>query len=655
MNDQIISSTPTNEWILKGDRIGLKTDSSEKTVSAADIVRSEYKGKKIFNGIEVRSRPSEKIKNVKINRFPAKLSLELEMPMDKGGSPLLKPVISSDNWSKAIKSLPESDQLIVEDQWFSIFEEDVVEIQKFLKKMNISELGKISLRHALDLSFSGFDFLNVTESEVTEDSEDLKFLFTGTESTLNDAGFKANLYHYQQKGVAWLNSIANEGLGCILADEMGLGKTVQIIALLTIFKQKWGLPALVVARSTILENWRREFKKFNENMNVLIHRGPKRTGFPSKIKKYDVIVTTYDTAVIDQGLFGTIEWGFIILDEAQDIKNPETDRAIAVKSFKRRISVAVTGTPVENRLLDLWSIMDFANPDLLGSRKTFEANFVDSEQSAIEIERVVSPLMLRRSINEVAKDLPEKIIVPQAINMSENEIEFYEELRQKIKGQYGRSAPLVATGKLRQFCVHPSILKEEMFENFVLETEKYLRLTEILEEIVSRKQKVIIFTSYNAMSDLLMQHIPEKFFIPCDQINGRTPVHERQKIVDSFSEISGSALLILNPRAAGAGINITAANHVIHYNLEWNPAVEDQATARTYRLGQTLPVVVHRMFYTDTIEEVIDEVIDRKRRLADAAVVGTESPDVEKSDIVRALSISPATGGLKIKAEVVTE
>ena len=186
-----------------------------------------------------------------------------------------------------------------------------------------------------------------------------------------------------------------------------------------------------------------------------------------------------------------------------------------------------------------------------------------------------------------------------------------------------------------------------MFENFVLETEKYLRLTEILEEIVSKKQKTILFTSFNAMSDLLNNHIPKKFGIPCNQINGRTPVDERQKIVDDFSEISGSALLILNPRAAGAGINITAANHVIHYNLEWNPAIEDQATARTYRLGQSLPVVVHRMFYTHTIEEVIDDVINRKRRLADAAVVGTEASSAETSDIVRALAISPATSDFK--------
>ena len=193
MNEQIISNSPAYEWVLIENCIGLKKGTTEEAISAADIVRFEYKEKKIFNGIEVRSRPSEKLKKLKINRFPAKLSLELEMPLDKGGSPLLKLIISSGKWSKVIESLPESDQLIVEDQWFSIFEEDVVEIQKFLKKMNISELGKISLRHALDLSLSGFDFLNVTESEVTEDSEDLKFLFTGTESTLNDAGFKADL------------------------------------------------------------------------------------------------------------------------------------------------------------------------------------------------------------------------------------------------------------------------------------------------------------------------------------------------------------------------------------------------------------------------------------------------------------------------------
>ncbi len=193
---------------------------------------------------------------------------------------------------------------------------------------------------------SGFDYLSVTESKRSEELQSEEFSFTETESNLKDGGFKANLYHYQQNGVAWLQSLAEEGLGCILADEMGLGKTVQIIALLTIFKQKWGLPALVVARATILENWRREFVKFSEGLNVLIHSGSKRTGFPSRIREFDVIVTTYDIVIRDQGLFGMIDWGLIITDEAQDIKNPATERAIAVKSLKRRISVAVTGTPV---------------------------------------------------------------------------------------------------------------------------------------------------------------------------------------------------------------------------------------------------------------------------------------------------------------------
>ncbi|SVE32520.1 uncharacterized protein METZ01_LOCUS485374, partial [marine metagenome] len=235
MNDQITSNLPKYEWVLIGNCIGLKKGAIRKNISAADIVRFEYKDKKILNGIEVSSRPSEKLKNLKINRFPAKLSLELEMPAGKEEKPLLKPIISSDNWRKIIKSIPDSDQLIVGDQWVSLFEDNIIEIQNFLEKLNIRDLGNISLRHALDLMLSGFDYLNVTESKRSEDSHSVKFSFTGTESNLKNTGFKANLYHYQQKGVAWLQSIANEGLGCILADEMGLGKTVQIIALLTIY------------------------------------------------------------------------------------------------------------------------------------------------------------------------------------------------------------------------------------------------------------------------------------------------------------------------------------------------------------------------------------------------------------------------------------
>ena len=458
-------------------------------------------------------------------------------------------------------------------------------------------------------------------------------------------GFRANLYPYQKTGISWLKSISEERLGCVLADEMGLGKTLQIFAVLSFYIIKWKLPSLVIAPATLLENWRREFAQFSPEITVCVHSGSERTGFPSQLKNYNIVVCSYDTAVRDQGLLGMLEWGFVVLDEAQAIKNPETRRAIAVKGLKRRIAIAVTGTPVENRLIDLWSIMDFTCAGLLGTLEVFEKNFGNDNRSAEELEAVVSPLILRRRVADVATDLPKKIIISQAVNMSDNEIREYELLRQQVINEYGKSATFVSLLRLRQYCTHPLIVKSNfaVSTSSVLGSSKYCRLLEILEEIFSNCEKVIVFTSFIGMSNIFSEDIPLRFNVPIWKINGRTPVGDRQNLVDQFSEVVGAAILVLNPKAAGTGLNITAANHVIHYTLEWNPAVEDQATARAFRRGQTLPVTVHRLFYPDSVEEIINDRLRRKRQLAETAVVGTEASELDMADIANAIKISPVS------------
>jgi len=275
-----------------------------------------------------------------------------------------------------------------------------------------------------------------------------------------------------------------------------------------------------------------------------VHSGNGRTGFPSQLKKYDIVVCSYDTAVRDQGLFGMIEWSFIVLDEAQAIKNPETRRAIATKGLKRRVAIAVTGTPVENRLADLWSIMDFSCPSLLGSREAFERIYSDDYRSAEKLEMVVSPLMLRRRVADVATDLPEKIIIPQPVNMSTFEVADYELIRKKVADEYGQSATLISLLRLRQYCSHPVLveLDSEMEKSSLLKSSKYCRLLEIVEEIVLNREKVIIFTSFTAMSDIVYADMPARFSVPSWQIDGRTPVTDRQNVVDQFSEVTGSAV-----------------------------------------------------------------------------------------------------------------
>jgi len=632
-------------WTLSGDSVCMELSDANHSVSSAEIVRIEFKGQLSANGIAVDAKPSDHLPSIRFNRFPCDLKIKLLMPSGGLNRPRMEFIAFSGARSYSIETIPESDQIILgEKDWYPLIPDNVREIKELLMKAAILTTGVITLRQALELmrEESPLVFIDSAPDMPTDPflaDNDCEHALT----LLSKHGFQAELYRYQKSGFSWLKSISEEGLGCVLADEMGLGKTLQVIAVLTYFRIEWKQPSLIIAPATLLENWRREFARFSPGMTVHVHSGNGRTGFPSQLKKYDIVVCSYDTAVRDQGLFGMIEWSFIVLDEAQAIKNPETRRAIATKGLKRRVAIAVTGTPVENRLADLWSIMDFSCPSLLGSREAFERIYSDDYRSAEKLEMVVSPLMLRRRVADVATDLPEKIIIPQPVNMSTFEVADYELIRKKVADEYGQSATLISLLRLRQYCSHPVLveLDSEMEKSSLLKSSKYCRLLEIVEEIVLNREKVIIFTSFTAMSDIVYADMPARFSVPSWQIDGRTPVTDRQNVVDQFSEVTGSAVLVLNPRAAGTGLNITAANHVIHYTLEWNPAVEDQATARAFRRGQTLPVTVHRLFYPDTVEEVINDRLDRKRQLAETAVVGTEAPEVEAADVVRALQLTP--------------
>lgn len=438
--------------------------------------------------------------------------------------------------------------------------------------------------------------------------------------------------------------INREEIGCILADEMGLGKTIQIICLIANNIEENKRPSLVVAPATLLENWRREFAKFAPSVTTYIHIGSERTGFPSVLNQYDVVITSYSTLIRDMPLISMISWDIVVLDEAQAIKTPETERTKAVKEIERRISIAVTGTPIENRLTDLWSIMDFAIPDLLGERSEFESYFENDVGGAKVLEPLVRPVILRRRINEVAKDLPERIDIPQAISMPLTLAKEYESVRQKIIEKYGTVGNLVSLIKLRQFCTHPTLVSDIKGEPEKI-NPKYQRLLEILEEIFENGEQVLIFTSFRKMIDLLVEDIKKRFNVWTDWIDGRVTVSKRQPIVDEFNNKNAPAALILNPRAAGTGLNLTGANHVIHYNLEWNPAVEDQASARAHRKGQEKPVTVHKLFFVNTIEEIIVERLDKKREIADTAVTGVKGVDSDYTDIMRALEITPFRGG----------
>lgn len=634
-----------NGWILAEKKVCIKIADTIHNLSAADIVRVEFKDISTVNGVPVNLKPSKALPSIHFNRFPCELKILLKIPSDSLNRPIVELSAISYGQSYSIQEFPESDQIIINQmEWFPLLDDNIKEIQDVLQVSRISEFGIISLRQTLDLIKSGSSLVSFCSVVAGPDNSDQVNLSCDRAlNLLADHGFKATLYPYQKNGFSWLKSISEEGLGCILADEMGLGKTLQIIAVLSYFKIKWGQPSLIIAPATLLENWRREFARFSPKMSVHVHSGNDRTGFPSQLKKYDIVISSYETVVRDQGLLAMVEWAFVVLDEAQAIKNQETRRAIAAKGLKRNVGIAVTGTPIENRLVDLWSIMDFSCPGFLGTREDFDRNYSDNQESAENLEVIISPLILRRRVADVATDLPEKIIIPQPVNMDDKEGSNYECIRKKVADEYGKSASLISLLRLRQYCTHPLLVEENVgvSEISLLKSSKYRRLIEIIDEIVLNQEKVIVFTSFIMMSDILLSDIPIRFNIPAWQIDGRTPVENRQKLVDQFSEVNGPAILILNPKAAGTGLNITAANHVIHYTLEWNPAIEDQATARAFRRGQTLPVTVHRLFYPNTVEDVINDRLERKRLLAETAVVGTEATEVEAADIARAINLSP--------------
>ena len=464
------------------------------------------------------------------------------------------------------------------------------------------------------------------------------------EASETPVGINAKLYPYQVTGYNWLKHVTNDDCGCILGDEMGLGKTLQII---TLMQSRWGkkqTPYLVVAPVSLLENWKREIAKFAPMLSVLVHHGANRTGRFKDFLLYDVVVTSYSATINDNSILRMVEWDLLVLDEAQNIKNPSASRTAAVKSIPHRASVAVTGTPFENHITDIWSLLDFAMPGCLGSCREFEATYSDDLLGAEKIEPVLSALMIRRRVADVAKDLPDRVDIPEALTMNDYEALKYDDYRQQLLQEYdAKSISLATLTKLRMYCTHPFLTEDinNLHTDPAKSSTKYARLCDLLAEIVASGEKVIVFTSYSGMFDIFCRDIPLRFGVPVFSINGSTPVEERQPTVDQFSQHAGSALMVLNPRAAGVGLNITAANHVIHYNLEWNPALEDQATARAYRRGQERTVFVHRLFFADTVEQSVNDAIDIKRQMSDTAVIGTTGDLNSREFIMKALMNSP--------------
>ncbi|OXJ06529.1 MULTISPECIES: DEAD/DEAH box helicase [Burkholderia] len=623
----------TATWVVENCQILLKKASGERVVPPAiDIFRAIFGRLRVCADEAVRS-PLDDISSLTFSRAPAQPAVRLSGSDGRN----LRLTFGHATDAGFVRVHGESDQLIHDGRWYAIRADLVRAALDWLEIVGVQPDGLITvgdlvaLRAQKETPFAVFD----------------EVIFDAAKSVIDEprapiAGFSGVLYPYQLSGVAFLSLVAEQGVGCILGDEMGLGKTAQVIALLQIEKNAGRGPALVVAPATLLENWRREFASFAPTLTVSLHAGAGRAGISARLQSTDVILVSYDTAMRDEEILSQIAWNVIVLDEAQAIKNPEAQRTVTVKRLPRRVSIAVTGTPLENRIDDLWSLADFAMPGLLGGRNAFLSQFGNEIEDAVRLAPIVAPMLLRRKVMDVAQDLPERIEVPQALQMPLHLAQVYEALRKRTLEEFGPTGGLVATTRLRMLCAHP-LLVGSWHADPSIEMPKYERTVELLEEIFSGGEKALIFSTYQAMANLFMSDMPRRFpkaFF--DFIDGRVEGTMRQTVVDRFFEHRGYGVLFLNPKAAGSGLNITTANHVIHYNPEWNPALTAQASARSYRRKQTRPVTIHHLFYVQTVEDVIRSAAAFKQDLAREAVTGHEG-DIDPMAIAQALHVSPLT------------
>lgn len=627
------------QWVLFNGQLSIRRSDGEVIVPTAEaIYRTWIEKSKVEGHPDRTNHPT--LKTLSFSKYPLRPQIIIQEVQNDANLALY---ISVNAYNRTTEvPLPsisnESPDHVVHDLcWYPLVNNGLDEVRKTLETVEIVNTGPITLRQYLNLIRIAVD--NPIIRDLSGEAANAN-RYKANVDLETPHSFVGTLFPYQREGYRWLHTISSEEVGGILADEMGLGKTIQVIALIARECLETSNPSLVVSPSTLMENWRREIERFTPGLITTIHRGAERTGFPSQLADNQIVMTSYDTLIRDVSLFKQVNWNIVILDEAQAIKNPQTRRASAVRQLPRRVGIAVTGTPVENRLRDLWSITDFAVPGLLGTLADFETSFQDSTRGAVSLEPLVSPVMLRRLIEDVACDLPDRIEIPQALELGQHQAVVYESIRQETIQHYEQGASLATLMNLRMFCTHPSLI-EETSNDPAEDSAKYERLTEILDEIFANDEKVVLFTSFKKMVDILVLDISDRFDIHVSSIDGRTPVIDRQPTVDTFSATKGSALLVLNPKTAGTGLNITAANHVIHYNLEWNPAVEDQASARVYRRGQSRPVTIHRLFYVNTVEEIMDDRLTRKRALASEAVVGTDGKDESAKDIIKALRQSP--------------
>jgi len=543
-----------------------------------------------------------------------------------------------------------------EDRWIELLPKDIEAARELLR---LGEVREMPLREAIGVALGAGAGASELPIVGVEAKGWLESVLAGVRegATLTNItqpdGFHGSLRPYQVAGLSWLAFLESHGLGGCLADDMGLGKTIQVIALLLWEREETARtphganvgPTLLVVPTSVVSNWLREIKRFAPALRAVAHHGPDRLhgdAFIDQSARVDAVVTTYALAHRDGQDMALVHWRRLVLDEAQKIKNPDAKQTRAVRMTPAQTRIALTGTPVENHLTDLWSIMDFCNPGLLGPQHAFRRTIAapierdHDETKRKRLRAVIRPFLLRRLKSDptVEIDLPDKIETREHCSLTLEQASLYERVVEETlsgvdsaTGVRRRGLILAGLTRLKQICNHPAQALSEPIGSagvdpgFAKRSGKCVRLIEMLEEALDEGDQAIVFSQFRVMADMLAALLRRRF--DCDALlfHGGTSREQRERIVDRFEKRDGSApILVLSLKAGGLGMNLTAANHMFHFDRWWNPAVENQATDRAHRIGQTRTVHVHKFVVSGTLEDRIDEMIEEKKDLAERVV-----------------------------------
>jgi SNF2 family DNA or RNA helicase len=533
----------------------------------------------------------------------------------------------------------------VRGQWVSLQDGDVERALDLYEQRNSEEMtvaDAIQTATGLadddpELPVVDYEFEGALETLFETDLE------TWIEDAETPADFDGQLRPYQKRGLGWITYLEDHGFGGILADDMGLGKTIQVLARLVAERTDATAPGptLVVCPLSVVGNWKHETHDFAPQLDVYVHHGTDRhsgDALTDAIDAHDVIVTTYGVVRNDIDHLQDSKFHRVALDEAQKIKNTGAKRTQAIRALSARHRLALTGTPVENRLGELWSIMEFCNPGLLGSETAFRDTFArpieryGDEHKTEQLRRLIRPFILRRSKTDerVIDDLPDKIEIKDYCTLTEEQATLYGAATDELLGEVEQASDMERRGKvlqlinaLKAICNHPRQYHDDGSQ-IAGRSGKLARLDNLATEILDSDERALIFTQYTSMAELIRQYLQQELGQRVLYLHGGTPQQRRDELVEQFQSPDGPPFFLLSLRAGGTGLTLTAANHVIHYDRWWNPAVEDQATDRTYRIGQTEDVQVHKLICEGTVEEAIDQTIEQKRDLADSVLAEGE-------------------------------